>query len=618
MCGISGYIGPKNNFPKKENIDICLKAMHLRRGPNAFGNKTFHKDNYSLTFLHSRLSLLDLNQRSDQPMEDDEGVICFNGEIYNFLELKKNCEEKGVKFKTSSDTEVLLKILNLYGSDGLEKLDGDWALAYYNKRLDKIILSKDRFSIRPLFYYDNGKEFYFASSISHAMKLMGSKRKLDFKRITNYISFGFKGTNLKPDTFFSGFEKFPTASYLEFNRGKKKDYKKYWSNIPKINSSLNYKQSVDLVKEKLIQSIKVRLRTDTNIGCMLSAGIDSSTIGAIVKKIFNKEINYFSYKPNYKDYDESELINLNIENLSTSENHTFVHLDGGDSIETLRKIIKEAALPLNAPSDWLFHIICKKMKEKNCTAFFTGSAADDIFSGNYIDHLNYLVSIHDDKLKFKEAYASWEKNIKPLVRSLNLKNFEAYYEKIKKDNIASWHEKNLVSQNINFEIPKINDKMLNKYSNDFFRNELCRGVFDAAVPAHVLSNDHISMFHSLEGRYPFLSHFVYEAANSIPSDFLLKNSRTKSVLRDAFKDIIPSRICESKNKIGFFMDFKEIFKTNTRKFEDTLFQHHELNQLFKMDNIRKLLNSSNVLTMADQKLIFSALNVSILLEEYSW
>ena len=110
--------------------------------------------------------------------------------------------------------------------------------------------------------------------------------------------------------------------------------------------------------------------------------------------------------------------------------------------------------------------------------------------------------------------------------------------------------------------------MLNKYSNDFFRNELCRGVFDAAVPAHVLSNDHISMFHSLEGRYPFLSHFVYEAANSIPSDFLLKNSRTKSVLRDAFKDIIPSRICESKNKIGFFMDFKEIFKTNTRKFED--------------------------------------------------
>ena len=102
---------------------------------------------------------------------------------------------------------------------------------------------------------------------------------------------------------------------------------------------------------------------------MLSAGIDSSTIGAIVKKIFNKEINYFSYKPNYKDYDESELINLNIENLNTSENHTFVHLDGGDSIETLRKIIKEAALPLNAPSDWLFHIICKKMKEKIAQLF---------------------------------------------------------------------------------------------------------------------------------------------------------------------------------------------------------------------------------------------------------
>tara|TARA_A100001011_G_C14296417_1_gene838645 strand:- start:810 stop:2663 length:1854 start_codon:yes stop_codon:yes gene_type:complete len=617
MCGISGYIGSKSNFPKKENIDICLKAMHLRRGPNAFGNKTVHKDNYSFTFLHSRLSLIDLNQRSDQPMEDDEGVICFNGEIYNFLELKKNCEEKGVKFKTSSDTEVLLKILNLYGPDGLKKLDGDWALAYYNKRLDKIILSKDRFSIRPLFYYDTGNEFYFASTITHIMKLMGSKSKLNFKRVANYISFGFKGTNLDPNAFFSGFNKFPTASYLEFNRGKKKAYKKYWSNIPQINSSLNYKQSVDLVKDKLIQSIKLRLRTDKNIGCSISAGIDSSIIAGIVKKILKKDIEFYSYAPHSKDYDESDLINLNIENLKAFNTHKYVTLPGGNPLKTLTDIVLDAGLPLNSPSDWLFHAICKSMKEDECTAFFTGSAGDDLFSGNYIDHLNYLVSIYKDKKKFEKAYANWDKKIKRLIRSPYLKDFNGYLRNIKNDPLASWNEKELVNSYLNLDIPKIKTK-LNHYSDDYFRNELCRNVFDAAVPAHLSSNDQISMFNSLEGRYPFLSHEVYEAANSIPSDFLLKDATTKSVLRDAFKDILPKKIYESKNKIGFFMDFKDIFKTQNKVFEDTLFQHNHLNQLVKVDKIRDILKSDDQAMMSNQKLIFSLLNISIMMQEYKW
>ena len=618
MCGISGFIGNKTYFPKKENIDLCLKAMHLRRGPNAYGAKTIHKKDYSFIFLHSRLSLVDLNDRSNQPMEDNEGIISFNGEIYNFLELRQICKEKGASFNTSSDTEVLLKILNIYGAEGLNKLDGDWALSYYNKKLDKIILSKDRFSIRPLFYFYNGKEFYFSSSIAHAMLLMGRKEKVNIDRIINYISFGYKATNVHPDTFFKGFKKFPYAEYLEFDRGKKKVFTKYWNNIPKINDKLNYNQSVDLVREKLFHSIKLRLRTDRNIGCMLSAGIDSSAIAAAVKKEFNQDIKYFSYKPNYKDYDESELIKQNIRSLDASNNHTFVDFDGGDSIQTLRDIILEAALPFNAPSDWLFHILCKTMKEQNCTTFFTGSAGDDIFSGNYIDHLNYLVSVHKDRAKFDKAYSSWTKNIKPLIRSPHLKDFNKYLQKQKNDNVASWHEKHLVNENVKFKIPTIEHHQLKNYSKDFFRNELCRGIFDSAVPAHVMSNDHLAMFHSLEGRYPFLSHHVYEAANSIPSDYLLKDSRTKSVLRDAVKGMIPEAICESKNKIGFFMDFKEVFKTNTKEFEETLLQHKELNKLFHLDKIRKKLKSEQDLIMADQKLIFSMLNISILLEEYSW
>ena len=208
MCGIAGFIGNRTYFPKKENIEKCLKAMHARRGPDAYGSKIVHKKDFSFTFLHSRLSLIDLNERANQPMEDNEGIISFNGEIYNFIELRQICKEKGASFKTSSDTEVLLKILNIFGAKGLSKLDGDWALSYYNKKSDKIILSKDRFSIRPLFFFDNGKEFYFASTIAHAMILMGRKEKVDFNRIANYLAFGFKGTNIDPDTFLLALRNF--------------------------------------------------------------------------------------------------------------------------------------------------------------------------------------------------------------------------------------------------------------------------------------------------------------------------------------------------------------------------------------------------------------------------
>ena len=156
---------------------------------------------------------------------------------------------------------------------------------------------------------------------------------------------------------------------------------------------------------------------------MLSAGIDSSSIAATVKKKFNQDIKYFSYKPNYKDYDESELIKQNIQSLDASNNHTFVNFEGGDSIQILREIITEAALPFNAPSDWLFHILCDKMKEQNCTTFFTGCAGDDIFSGNYIDHLNYLVSVHNDKAKFDKALFKLDQKYKTSCKITTFERF---------------------------------------------------------------------------------------------------------------------------------------------------------------------------------------------------
>ena len=269
---------------------------------------------------------------------------------------------------------------------------------------------------------------------------------------------------------------------------------------------------------------------------------------------------------------------------------------------------------MNAPSDFLYHRLCVELKTKGCKVLLTGSAGDDFFAGNYADHLNYLVSIYDTP-DFPEAYAYWEKKIKPLVRSNELKNFDSYLNKSKIDPNFSWTEKLLVNEYLNFDIPKIDTSYMPTYSSDFFRNKLLKNIFDETVPAHCMTNDHIAMYNSLESRFPFLSHKLYELVCALPSKHFIRKAITKSVLRDAVKDFLPQEILASRNKVGFYMDFKDIFKFEINKFEEILFQNNEFNKYIKTHKIRKILTKEQTNT-AEQKLVFSLFNLSILFQQF--
>ena len=164
MCGIAGFFGKNSNLPKNEYFKKCLDIMH-NRGPDAQGQISKSFKGQSLVFLHSRLSIIDLTKNSNQPFFDDEGSIIFNGMIYNYIELKKDLMAKGVVFKTKSDTEVLLKMMNIYGEKAFKYLDGMWSMAYYNFKKNQLILSRDRFGEKPLYYYNNKNQYFLAHLI---------------------------------------------------------------------------------------------------------------------------------------------------------------------------------------------------------------------------------------------------------------------------------------------------------------------------------------------------------------------------------------------------------------------------------------------------------------------
>jgi len=613
MCGIAGYIGSRKNFPTKFGISDCLKLMQLRRGPDSAGQYIINKENYSFVFLQSRLSIIDPNPRSKQPMEDKDGILSFSGEIYNYLELKSICENKNAKFRTKSDTEVLLKMLNIFGAEALKMLDGDWAFSYYNKNDDKIIISRDRFSVKPLFFLEEKDNFYFASNINHLFSLMGKKKQIDFSKVKSFLTYGFKSMKSESGTFFSEVMNFPGAECLIIKKGFNKKWFSYWNKKIEINNSLNYDDSVESIRENFKQSTKLRLRSDFPIACLLSGGIDSSSVAAIAKKEFNKDLHYFSYKPNNKNYDEDKFIKQNIESLQGK--HEYVQLDFKNNISELRKLINDGGVPLNSLSSFTFHRICSEIKKFNYRVLLSGVGGDELFAGNYIDHLNYLVSIYK-KPKFKKAYNNWKKNVRPIIRSPILRNFEQYVKNVKKDHYITWHEKSIINSYLNTSLLKKKLKNKKNYSKDFFRNELNKCLFEENVPSHLFSMDQISMYHSIESRYPFLSPKLYEITNSIPSDFLMKKSLSKSIFRDAVKDVVPSKILKSKNKIGFYCDFNDVFKINSKEFHDVIFQNLKLNSLININKFKRLLSKKSI-DVPELKLIFNVLNLSLLLESYA-
>jgi len=611
MCAIAGFVGSKKNIPSQKNLNSCLTLMKDRRGPDSADKYLYAEGKKSFVFLQARLSIIDPNPRSKQPMEDNDGILSFSGEIYNYLELKELCLSEGVNFRTESDTEVLLKMLNLFGKKALELLDGDWAFSYYNKNSGNIIISRDRFSIKPLFYHIDGDNFYFASNINHLFALIGKKFKLNESKIKSFLSFGFKAFSSDPETFFTGIYNFPGASYIEISSKFIAKPKRFWIPNSKINNKLNYEEAVELVKSKLVECTKIRLRSDYPITCLLSGGIDSSAISGISKSILNRDLHYYSYKPQNKNYDETDLIEENLNSLKAK--HEYVRLDFNDSLNELKKVVIDGGSPLNSLSSFAFHRLCQEIKKNNYRVVLSGVGGDELFAGNYIDHLNYLVSIKNKNF-FDEAYKNWERNIKPIIRSPILKDFDGYYKKINEDQNATWHEKSLISHYLNFSLD--NKKFEKKnYYKDFFRNELSRCLFEENVPSHLFSMDQIAMYHSIESRYPFLSHKLYEAVNSIPSEYLMKNSLSKSILRDSLKNNVPNKVLNSSNKIGFYCDISQIFKINSKKFQDFIFHNKKLNSFINIEKFKKLLKKTKI-DVAELKLIFNFTNLAIMFEKY--
>lgn len=610
MCGIAGVIKKDNSKEfSVAKINEILKLMSTR-GPDFQKHIPFKvNQNLKIDLFHSRLAIIDPTNSSNQPFEDENGILSFNGEIYNYLELRKILQQKNIKFKTKSDTEVLSKMLHYYGERALEKLDGMWSFFYFSKRKKTILISRDRFGEKPLYYYKSKKDFFFGSNINYISKLMKRKLSINYEKLSDYLYYGFRNINLDNKSFLKNIFELEKSCYLKIDENLNITKKKYWDfKKTKINNKLKYPDSVKNLREIILQNINTRLRSNFKIACLLSGGIDSSSLAILASKKFKKNIKLYSIKSNDKNYDEKDDIDLIVK--KTSLEHKYIELERTNKTSYLEKLIEDAKSPINSITFYLYALINKHISADKCRVLFTGFGADEMFGGYYVHYLYFLKSISKKK-NFKKQLSDWKIHVLKNVNNPNLRDIEKFLKKktfnineiIGNDKIKKYFKKDHI----------LKSKVAN-YNKDFFKNVLSQDLFSHMTPPHLKDSDQISMYNSIENRSPFLSEKIYDFCFSQPNNFLINDGYNKKILRDAMKPFLPSRILNNSNKIGFNQNSKNVFNFKNKRIKDIMYSNSYLNSLINISKIEKLIES-NETSNNESHLLFSILNSAIFLNQ---
>jgi asparagine synthase (glutamine-hydrolysing) len=608
MCGIAGCL--VKNKVDKVYLNKTQSIMH-KRGPDARGRKTYKSSDYYVEFLHSRLSIIDDQPRSDQPMEFEGYSLIFNGEIYNYIELRNKLESIGYEFKTNSDTEVLLKMLIHYGAEALSYLDGMWAFAFLDKEKNNLMLSRDTFSEKPLYFYQENKDFFFGSSISYILSLSNKRPVINKKKIEQYLRFDFKSIYINNETFINDVYSLEPGSCVIVSKGEIKSikHKKQYSETSTDYGIDFYKNEV---KDSLITSLERRMRSDKPFTFLLSGGLDSSTLCYLAKKELNKDISCFSIGGDDHRYNESKNINHTIKDLNCD--HTFLKpkFDGSEIGDSFSKFSEEFLSPLPGQNYLLYSELNSIIKSKGFKVVISGHGGDELYGGYFI-HQNHFIREESINGNNDKAISDFNSFIKPRLRNKNLANLDKVINKQYKF-IDNFEESESISKYFNAKISlDLSASTLVKPSFNFFKNRLEEDMFNLTLPQHVVASDQISMYHSLENRAPFLSRAVYEIARKIPNKYLIKDGYGKFILRESMRGIVPDSILWDRDKKGFNFEFSINNISNFHILFTDIDKIDFLKNLINFDKVDTLLSKKDM-TNAESKLLFRIANIKYFLE----
>ena len=601
MCGISGYFGKTKINLKKKDIINSLK----HRGPdNQSIFEKYDKNNIFLAF--SRLSIIDLNTRSNQPFIYKNLIICFNGEIYNFKEIRESLEKKGVNFSTNSDTEVLIKFIYYEGIENIHRLEGMWAFVLYDRNKDKLILCKDRFGEKPLFFIKKSKNIYFASEISQIKKLIPFNLNINQDYLKTYLFTNYRNLNKTNNTLYKNLHKVEKGYYIEINKSLNIVKKKYFKFKQKTKTQ-SYKNITTNIKKILISNSIKTLNSDVPVAFCLSGGVDSSSLAAIAKKKLKKNIHCFTLDPGEKSYDEKKAVNETVKKLKLK--HTWVKINKNETFENLKKILIHRSSPLSTLTSYIQWLLYKDISKKGYKVAVSGIGADEIFSGYYDHHIAYFYDIRKNKTLFKKSLTNWKKNILPLIRN---KFFRDQFFYFKSKSPYYLFDKN---KDINrFSKIKLDFKFKEKkFIDSKLRKRMLNELLLESVPVILEEEDLNAMYFSVENRSPFLNHKLFEYLNKVDTKYFIRNGYAKNLLRDSLKSILPGHIRKNYEKIGFNVSLPKLIDFKSKKVLNFISKDSKIYKYVNKDLINRVIDENDI--QNNSYFLFKFLNIKLIIDQ---
>ena len=618
MCGVAGLITKDKNIPSFNYQKKKMKNLMFSRGPNQQGSFNEILSKSEIRLFSSRLSIIDTEDRSNQPYYFENLILIFNGEIYNYKEIRIMLQKKGYSFFTNSDTEVLIKSYHFWGEDCVKFFDGMWAFAIYDRRKKDLFLSRDNFGEKPLYYYYSNKNFIFGSEIKYLQNLTDDKNILSIsqEKINSYLFQGYKSLIKDDVSFFKNIYSIEPGCNFNFKlknfNFKKTNYLKreqlLKSKIPK-----DVNENIYDVKKLINESLRLRLRSDVPVAFCLSGGIDSASLVSLASKKFGLKPKCFSIIDKDLRYNEEK--NINIIAKDTESDVQYINLKKEKKsyfLDNLKNLVDYHDSPISTISYYIHSKISKEASNLGYKVILSGTGADEIFTG-YYDHFLLFLNEIKRKNKFKTELDFWKKFIYPNTRNKNLKKFDLF---IKNPNFRDHiYFDNLFIKNFSKKKLDIVFKE-KKYSKNILKNRMLNELFHESVPVILKEDDLNSMYNSIENRSPFLSKKLVKYALSINNAFYIKNGYSKFILRQALKGVLSSKVRLDRRKIGFNSNINNIVNLDKKFLKSFLNENYYLKQIINLDNI-KYFDFDKELSNSDSKFIFSLINIKIFLDNYS-
>lgn len=561
MCGIAGILSVNKN----EITTARLKAMTdaiAHRGPDGEGQ--WISEDGKAGMGNRRLSIIDLSDAGKQPMHYlGRYTITFNGEIYNYVELKESCIKKGYHFTSHTDTEVLMAMYDWKKEECLQFLDGMFAFAMYDEQEKKLFVARDRFGEKPFYYIpQSGQLFAFASEMK-ALWAAGFKKEINKKMLYNYMAFNYtqNAADLS-ETFFHNIQSLPPAHCLTINSETLQfSIKKYWDiDYDKIDAGITIETAKEKFKELFYTSVRRRLRSDVKVGSSLSGGLDSSIVVSVIddlnKEKAIKQSTFSAVFPGFEK-DESKYIDLLLEKINIDPH--FTSPDAATILKDIDECFYFQEEPFGSASVLAQYEVMKLAKKKGVTVLLDGQGADELLAGYHSFYNVFFKEIKPtDRKLYRDEKEAYQKMFKDsIINPLPEKNIRYYAGRL------TWLEKDRLKK-----IYERFNQMSNPYFNpDFyqtFRNEQFSSPPNAKTLNHALYNslrfglneflrvaDRNSMAFGREVRLPFLYHELAEFIFTLPSSFKIHDGWTKFIERVTFENLLPSPITWRKDKIGY-------------------------------------------------------------------